>query len=305
MAGAQVAVAGCRRSHEADACDLTPDPDAEPLRQALEELGVKSTFVSWDDPAVTWAAFSHVVVSSTWDSVDRPVEYLGWARSVAGVSNLVNPFEVIEWNLDKVHQRELADAGVPVIPTIWVTPVDRGFEWPAGREVVVKPSVSAGGRETARYAQGDRAAGAHVRRLQADGRTVMVQEYLEAIDVVGEVDLVFLAGVFSHAVRKLPLLRAGDGVVERAWERMAWAGPATPSSDEFDVARGVVAFLMDRFGLPPVYCRVDLVTGGAGAPLLLEVELIDPYLSLDVVPAGAQRLAQAIVEPLRTGPQRR
>jgi hypothetical protein len=78
-----VAVACCRRSDDADPSDLYPDPDAGPLQAALGRLGAESTLLSWDDPAVGWESFSHVVVSSTWDSVDRPGEYLDWARSVS------------------------------------------------------------------------------------------------------------------------------------------------------------------------------------------------------------------------------
>jgi len=44
----------------------------------------------------------------------------------------------------------------------------------------------------------------------------------------------------------------------------------------------------------PIYSRVDLVSDGAGAPLVLEVELIDPYLSLDLDTEAAARLATAI-----------
>jgi len=117
-------VACCRRSTEAGPTDLYPDPDAGPLQAALSELGARSTLVAWDDPAAEWGSFSDIVVSSTWDSVDRPVEYLAWAHRVAAQSVLVNPAPVIEWCLDKVHQRRLAAAGVPMVPTTWVTPED-------------------------------------------------------------------------------------------------------------------------------------------------------------------------------------
>jgi hypothetical protein len=294
VSSARVAVACCRRAGDADPSDLYPDRDAGPLQAALVELGAKSRLVSWDDPAVLWQSFSHVMVSSTWDSVDRPVEYLAWVRSVSKVSKLINPADVIEWNLDKVHQQELAAAGVPVIPTTWVAPGDM-WELPVASEFVVKPSVSAGGRNTARYAGGDVAAFGHVHRLQASGQTVMVQAYLSTIDTLGEIDLVFFAGKFSHAVVKRPILRAGEGVIELAWERMAWAGLTTPSPEQLAVAEMTMAFVSERLKGPPVYGRADLISGPAGDPLLLEVELIDPYLSLDEEPAAGARLATALL----------
>jgi hypothetical protein len=292
--GRKVAVACCRRSAEADPTDLYPDPDAVPLQAALRELGARSTLVAWDDPAAEWGSFSHVVVSSTWDSVDRPVEYLAWAHRVTSESVLVNPTPVIEWCLDKVHQRGLAAADVPTVPTTWVTPKDTFTALPA-REFVVKPSVSAGGRSTARYTPADTAALGHVRALQEVGQTVMVQEYLAKIDDEGEVDLVYFNGSFSHAVAKKPLLHAGEGVIDRPWERMAWGGLVAPSTDQLAVADLTLKVVAEQVGCVPVYGRVDLANGGAGEPLVLEVELIDPYLSLDMEPSAAGRMAKTIL----------
>jgi hypothetical protein len=289
-----VAVACCRRSGEAGPTNLYPDPDAAPLQAALSELGARSTLVAWDNPAAEWGSFSHVVVSSTWDSVDRPVEYLAWAQRVMAQSALVNPAPVIEWCLDKVHQRGLAAAGVPTVPTTWVTPEDT-FSPLSAREFVVKPSVSAGGRSTARYIPGDPAALGHVRALQETGQTVMVQDYLARIDQEGEVNLVFFDGCFSHAVAKKPLLHVGEGVVDRPWERMTWAGLVAPGTDQLAVADLTLKVIAEQVGCVPVYGRVDLVTGDAGEPLVLEVEFIDPYLSFDMEPAGAARLARALL----------
>ena len=123
----------------------------------------------------------------------------------------------------------------------------------------------------------------------------MVQEYLSAIDEVGEVNLVFFDGTFSHAVVKRPVLQSGEGVVERPWERMAWAGLATPTSEEFTVAEQAMGVITDLLGQRPVYGRVDLIAGPVGDPLVLEVELIDPYLSLDMEPGAATRLANALL----------
>ena len=294
MPRSNVAVACCRRSGEASPTDLYPDPDAAPLRAALGELGARSTLVSWDDPAAEWGTFSHVVVSSTWDSVDRPAEYLAWARRVAALSDLVNPAPVIEWCLDKVHQRDLAVAGVPVVPTTWVATDETWTALPA-TEFVVKPSVSAGGRSTARYVPGDPAALGHVRALQKIGQTVMVQEYLSRIDEEGEVDLVFFDGGFSHAVEKKVALLIGEDISDRPWERMTWAGLATPSTDQLAVAYLTIEAVGEHVGCVPVYGRVDLVGGRVGEPLVLEVELIDPYLSFDMEPSAAGRLAKALL----------
>jgi hypothetical protein len=297
-----MAVAGCRRFGAAGATDLYPDPDAAPLQEALRLLGARSALVAWDNPDVDWGSYSHVVISSTWDSVDRPAEYLAWARDVAAVSTLLNPLPAIEWGIDKVHLEDLTAAGVPVVPTTWVY---QGSRWapPSGSDFVVKPSVSAGGRETARYGAGDPVAIDHVRRLLALGRTVMVQEYISRVDEEGETDLIFFDGVFSHAVLKKLVLIRGEGVVDRPWERMSWDGLVTPSPAQLRVAGQAVAFVADHLRCPLPYGRIDLVAGPDGDPLVLEVEVIDPYLSLDMEPLAANRLAEALLRPSLPGPR--
>ena len=300
MDTSDVAIASCRRESTADSMDLYPDPDAAPLRQAFRRLGATVTAVSWDDPRVDWGCFARVVVSSTWDSVDRPVEYRAWVRTVSALSVLVNSARVIEWNLDKKHQKGLADAGVPVIATSWVEPHEA---WdPPSVQFVIKPSISAGGRSTARYAGADASqAVSHMRSLQEAGQTVMVQEYMESIDHDGELNLVFIDGEFSHAVHKKPALRLGEGVIDRPWERMAWSGVATPDPEQFSVAKKSMRIVSEILGEVPPYGRVDLIGGPEGDPLVLEIELIDPYLSLDMVPEAASRLADSVLRTRVSG----
>ena len=295
MTSAAVAIACCRASDTAAPTELYPDPDAGVLRNALGEFGARSALVAWDDPDIDWAAFDVVIVSSTWDSVDRPTEYLEWTMLVSALSTLLNPADVIEWGIDKTHQQALAEGGVPVIPTTWLAP---GEMWqPPETEFVVKPCVSAGGRATARYDSSDlRQAEAHVGALHRAGQTAMVQPYLHAIDEVGELDVVFIGGAYSHAVRKCPTLQLGEGIVERPWERMAWSGVATPDPLELEIATKTMRVVSELFRERVAYGRVDLVPDNSGKPVVLEVELIDPYLSLDMVPEAATRLARTIVD---------
>jgi hypothetical protein len=288
-----VAIACCRRADDSAPDDLEFDRDAAPLQSALGELGVTSTLVSWDDPTTDWSRFSKVLVSSTWDSVDRPAAYLDWARRVASSTVLVNPPNALEWGLDKAHQRDLATVGVPTIPTVWVEP---GEHWvtPPDFDFVVKPSISAGGRNTVRYASRDQRSIDHVTALQRAGQTAMIQPFLASIDSEGELDLIFISGTFSHAVVKNALLREGRTPGDRPWEEMSWSGLTTPTNDQLEVAGRTAAVVTDLLGRCPCYCRIDLINDAERSPLLLEIELIDPYLSLDEEPDAARRLAGAL-----------
>lgn len=291
---ASVAIACCRRTVEAGPEDLYPDPDSELLRNELIARGFSTELVSWDNPNLDWSARAAVVTRSTWDSVDRPGEFVDWARRVEALTTLLNPADVVAWNLDKRYLLDLELAGVGVIETQWVRP---GVAWspPRGGDYVVKPAVSAGGRETARYGPDHEAdARVHVDRLVAAGHTVMVQPFLPSVVEPGELSLIFIDGTYSHAVRKGSVLEAGAGVVERPWERMIFLGLSDPTDRQRAVADAVVGVIHDRFAQSLVYSRVDLIDGAGGDPLVLEVELIDPNLSLGLSPAATSALADAI-----------
>jgi hypothetical protein len=259
--------------------------DDRPLPPALAALGVDAVPAVWDDPAVDWDAFDLVVVRSTWDYVPRREQFLAWARAVP---RLANPAEVVAWNTDKRYLRDLTAAGVPVVPTQWVSPGD-AYDPPAG-EHVVKPIVSAGARDTARHtdAAGSRA---HVARLLADGRAVMVQPYQSAIETSGETSVVHLGGRYSHAACKAPVLvpdlHDPDEVQITGRE---------PSEAERALAEAAVAAVP---GGPLLFARVDMVPGPDGSPVVMELELTEPCLFLGTAPGSAERLAQAVLEQVR------
>jgi hypothetical protein len=288
-----VAIAACRMTDASPPDELYPDPDGAVLRPAFLAAGAASAeLVSWDDERVDWSSFDVVCISSTWDSVDRPAEYLAW---VASVPHVQNPPAVVAWNLDKVYLRDLDEAGLPIVPTTWVAPGDPVPALPPG-DVVVKPAVSAGGRSTAWYstAAHDQARD-HIASLQQRGATVMVQDHIAGVAVVGEVKAVFLDGRYSHAARVGGLLDRDAGTMERPWEKPVPIVAADASMEERAVGDAVVAELARRFGQAPPYARVDLVHDAVGRPRILEVELIDPSLFLAQAPGSAERLAGAVL----------
>ncbi len=176
------------------------DDDLPPLMDALAARGIAHRVVDWDDPGADWATHRLVVVRSPWDYTRRHAEFMAWAERVAGLTTLENPPPVLRWSADKHYMRDLARAGVPVVATAFAAPGE-AMDWPGPGEMVVKPTISAGSLDTARYPAGRRAeATAHVARLHAQGRVAMAQPYLSRVEGErGETALVFVDGVFSHA----------------------------------------------------------------------------------------------------------
>jgi len=267
------------------------DPDDQPLLELLADRGLAARAVAWDDPSADWTAFDLALLRSPWDYTDRHEDFVAWSRSVPG---LANPADVVAWNVDKRYLGELAAAGVPVVPTAYVAPGEALGPLSEG-EVVVKPTVSAGSRDTLRL--GDRAAiGAHLAAIHASGRTAMVQPYLPAVDEVGETACVFLGGRFSHAARKGPLLPLGESLVEGLYAPEDMSG-RDATADELEVAHAALAAVPGASSL--LYARVDLLLDAEGRPVVLEIELVEPSLFLAIgdaheclVDAVAERLAQ-------------
>ena len=263
-------------------CGELPDlfEDDAPLVPALTALGVDARPAVWDDPAVDWASFDLVVVRSTWDYTHRREEFVAWARSVP---RLANPADVVAWNTDKRYLRDLAAAGVPVVPTTWLSPGD-AYDPPAG-EHVVKPTVSASARDTARYAPGEDSR-PHVARLLDAGRDVMVQPYVADIETAGETSVLHLGGRYSHGARKAPVL-----VPDLADPDEVEITPREPSAAEREVAQAALAAVP---GGPLLFSRTDLVPGPDGTPLLLELELTEPCLFLFADLSAVDRFAGAV-----------
>jgi len=271
------------------------DEDGPVLQRALADRGLVGEPAVWDDPTVDWAGFDLVIVRSTWDYARRRTEFLDWARMVDASTRLANPLAVLEWNTDKRYLRELESEGLPVVPTTWLEPGDPG-DLPTATEYVVKPAVSAGARDTSRYRPGDEAAAtAHIERLHHEGRTVMVQPYLPAVDTRGETALLHLGGRYSHAIRKGPMLAPGDAAVEGLYREEA-ISPRAATGAERSIAERVLAAVPGNPDL--LYARVDLVPGPDGEPVLLELELTEPSLFLTHAEGAAAHLVDAIAARL-------
>lgn len=288
------------------------DRDMPVLLATLRAAGADASETDWDDARVDWSRFDLVLLRSTWDYVPRLVEFRAWVRRVAAQTRLLNPPGIVRWNTDKHYLANLARAGVPVVPGKFVEPGEdaaralddlladsaRGpASGTAGSDIVVKPAVGAGARDARRHARVDRTAIlAHIRQLLDAGRSVLVQPYLAHVDEAGETALVFFDGIFSHAIRKAPLLQRGAPASSGLFAEETIT-PRTAAVDELAVANRALAAIPAQ--APLLYARVDLIRDDADAPRVLELELIEPSVFIDCAAGAAGRFAGAIVRRMR------
>ena len=260
------------------------DSDLPLLLEHLEGAEV----AHWDDPTVDWSRFSAAVIRSTWDYHQRLDEFLDWADRVSRLTRLVNPVDLVRWNVDKAYLVDLSDRGVPVVPTRVVADGEGVTALRAAGDldgrVVVKPAIGAGSNGAARHVDDPDGAEEHARLLLPAGR-VVVQPYIDGVDDRGETGLVILGGEFSHAFRKGAILSA-----DRAWADDLYVvediSPREATEAELTVGRQVAKLF------PEAAClRVDLLPGHEG-PLVSEVEAIEPSLFLHVSAGAAARAAR-------------
>ena len=233
------------------------------------------------------------MLRTPWDYIDRPAEFLAFVRATAAVTTVVNPAAVVAWNMHKGYLAELADRGVPVVPTAIVQRGADSAVQDAARSsfedtIVIKPAISAGAWRAIRTPATSVEAEEHLAELVATD-DALVQPYLAAVEA-GETSLVYFDGTLSHAVRKVP--RAGDFRVHVEYGGSVVRHVATGAE------RAVAEAVLDAAPAPTTYARIDLVTTQDG-PLLMEAELIDPELFFTIEPQAAARFAAVLQGHLR------
>jgi glutathione synthase/RimK-type ligase-like ATP-grasp enzyme len=271
---------------------------AQSLVAAFEARGATAEPVVWSrehDPG----EYDVFLLRSCWDYHERIDAFRDWlADAEAAGASVLNPADVVRWNVHKSYLGDLADAGVPVLATEFIeqgadcslASVLAARDW---REAVVKPAVatsSAGAwRAFADNPDEDRFAAA-----VADG-DVLVQRFAPEIRD-GERSLVFLGGAFSHAFHRQP---AADDW--RAHPNFgADIAPYEPAAATVDGAAAALDAARGLFGAPPgelPYARVDGVLRD-GEFRLMELELVEPHLGLASADGAPERLVDAIAAAL-------
>jgi glutathione synthase/RimK-type ligase-like ATP-grasp enzyme len=276
-------------------CRDLPEPDVdEPLLvAALKERGARVSVPAWDDPAESWERFDIAVVRSTWNYHRHPERFAEWIRDADSRTRLWNSAAAMLPNMHKRYLLQLADLGVPTVPTLLVSgdgPLDltnriAQREW---EHVVVKPAISGGSFMTYSARNADELSAAEAAFAKRGDTDVLVQPYLSSVEEWGERSLVFVNGTLQHAVRKSPRFAGGQESVSR--ETVA------VEDDERALAEATLAAAAELSGgAELLYARVDVARDHAGVPLLMELELIEPSLFLAQSPPTLASFAAAIL----------
>lgn len=247
------------------------DIQLEILRGGFAPEGLELTPVRWTDAAMDWRRFGAVLVNCAWDYQDQHEAFLATLDRIAALGVPVfNDPATVRWNIRKTYLREIEAKGVAVIPTLWpeaptADDIAEAMRVFGADDVVLKRQVGGGARAQVRYNRAN---------LPAPGpvmdRPGMIQPFIPSIASEGEYSFLFVDGDFSHVLVKRP--RSGDYRIQEAYGGTSEAIDPTPA--DLAAASSVLGALAEA----PLYARVDMVRGAEGGLLLMELEVLEPYL---------------------------
>lgn len=252
------------------------------LRGPFAELGYTIEDVDWAAEDHDWSAYAAAIIGTTWDYWDQPEAFLERLEEIEAATKLFNPSALVRWNGHKAYLQELQQRGAPTIPTLWLDSVDAEAAQDAfetlGSDLVFKRQVGAGADGQYRLKPDD--------PLPDMPHPMMVQPFLKQIQEEGELSFIFIDGAFCHALQKQA--KAGDYRIQSTYGGYETA--IQPSQADLASAQSVLALLDE----PPLYARIDMLRGESGELLLMELELIEPYLYPVEGPELGPRLAAAV-----------
>ncbi len=280
----------------ADAFEL--DEEIGKLRPAFAAHGIRLDVINWRDAPDVAADYDAVLPLLVWDYFENNQdEFLRTMAQICQRTELFNRFDIIQWNINKSYLEDLAMQGAPTIPSrrvehISEAEVQSAFTDFGCEQLVIKPDIGGGAWRQVLFAKGDQFPAKN--QLPPDG--ALIQPFLKSVVEEGEYSFLYFGGRFSHALVKRP--KSGDYRVQSVYGGREEA--YEPNRQEREQARAV----FDMLDFTPLYARVDLLRADDGRLLLIELELIEPYLYLDFAEGeggdnkGAQRLAQVLARKL-------
>lgn len=294
---------------------LTPNPDhpshhgrwpyvLDAYREALAGIDAEVFDQPWSDPVT--GAYDLIVPLVAWGYHNAPDDFKAAVGRIGDAGyRMFNPPEIVAWNVDKRYLKDLADAGVRIIPTLFVDAVSDDEVARARADfgqnaLVIKPVVSAGAKNTLVW-EGEHLSALSEGAEDVEGRkpsipdgVAMIQPFMPAIRDEGEWSLLYFAGQLSHAVLKTP--KAGDFRSQPDYD--AHLRLMEPPAGALALAEAAVDFIgRDRL----LYARVDMVRHADGGFCLMELELIEPDLYLTYDLEASMRFKDAFEAAMHIG----
>lgn len=274
---------------ERKSCHLLTHIDDILLNKTFKKMGHDSKLVFWDDDTVDFSQYDGVIIRSCWDYDKRLSEFLNKMLDISKKTTLFNSYEMISVNTDKRYLLDLQKKGIPIIPTIIVENLEDIKIPDFWNQVIVKPTVSASGRDTSLHNINNRQdIIASCKAIIEKGKTVMLQQYQKSVEHYGERSSVIIAGEVTFTMKKIP--KSGGFLVHTHH-----GGKYIPI-DVTEKEKQFLNLLVNKLEETPLYMRVDYLRGEDENIYLLELEQIEPNLYLNKNKRGLELLTKEMIK---------
>lgn len=265
------------------------------ITEALEAKGHSVQCLSWDDPTYDWSQTRAVIFRTIWDYFERYDEFMVWLEKVKTQTQLINSYDLIQWNIDKHYLADIEEKGISIVPTAFINTgshrmiaevcLERDWE-----NVVIKPAIAGSAFHTYKVRLEERADYEELFEQLVAERDMLIQPFVESIATKGEASLMVFNGTYTHAILKKA--KAGDYRVQDNWGGTVEL--YEPSKEEVVFAENCFKACTSM----PAYGRADILWDVDGNLLLGELEIIEPELWIRNAPETAHVFAEGIIDAL-------
>ena len=261
------------------------------VMEGLEKLNLKTIKKDWNDTNFNWSSTKSAIFRSTWDYFDQFSNFRNWLELVKEQCYLINPYEQINWNLDKHYLLDLQKLDLPIVESVFVSKktqlnletISKSKNW---KDIVIKPTISGAARHTYHLKNDE------IKKFQdkwvslTNNEDFMVQEFQKNILSSGEIAVMLFGGEYSHSVLKKA--KKGDFRVQDDFGGSV--EKINPSLDIIKLAEKTIKSLKTM----PLYARVDIIFDNGNKPVISELELIEPELWFRFKKESAYKLAEFV-----------
>ena len=261
------------------------------VMDGVEKLNLRTIKKDWNDTNFNWSSTKSAIFRSTWDYFDQFSNFRNWLELVKEQCYLINPYEQINWNLDKHYLLDLQKLDLPIVESVFVSKktqlnletISKSKNW---KDIVIKPTISGAARHTYHLKNDE------IKKFQdkwvslTNNEDFMVQEFQKNILSSGEIAVMLFGGEYSHSVLKKA--KKGDFRVQDDFGGSVEI--INPSLEIIELAEKTVKSLKTM----PLYARVDIIFDNGSNPVISELELIEPELWFRFKEESAYKLAEIV-----------
>ena len=283
-------------------CDEMPEmlPYDHIIIKKLNDAGIYTKVFLWDeliDDIKKLEEYDLVLLRTIWDYYKKVDKFMVFLEKLERLDvKVLNPIDIVRWNMDKKYLLQLQEEGFDIIPSIFSFDNEDIFDqalelgW---KKMILKPMISAGSYHTYVIENSEREKFMDYKSQLFVNRPYMLQEFIPEISE-GEISTITLTSPgesaedgYSYSVTKVP--KKGDYRVQFNFGGVYHLGKVDP------IINKISHRITSRFNNRLLYQRLDGIWRN-NQFLIMELELIEPDLYFNYSDAALDRFFNNLIK---------